>query len=352
MSFKRINRTALAMAVAIFVLASCVSGGKRSEMTTQPVVLPAVTSALQIIHAERHNTGGFSALWVSPDCTRMVTVSDYSQAKDALLDQPVRRSGWYQVELHFDEHDRLSDMTFVNRGQLRDLDASILQGAVESMAWDNSGFLFSFDDSGTIYRYEKPESLTSTDIAGTLNSIPVVAYTQSNFGHGNLGLESITLLQDGDLLALWETKSDEIPAKGRLLKLDGSKLDLSYVTGASPGGATTLSDGSLLILEKRWLGAAKGQRLRLVRINPNDISKTMQQQEISGEVLLDQISTLYDNNEGIASCVRDGKEWVFVITDDNGDWNRANVEDKGRTRQRTLLLQFSLDELISRVANR
>jgi len=334
------------MGVSFLMLISCVSNQQTAEMTTKSVELPAVTSALQIIHAERHNSGGFSALWVSPNCSDLVTISDYSQARDDILDQPVRRSGWYQAKLHFDKHDRLNQLAFIDRGQLKDLDAGTLQGAVESMAWNSRGFVVSFDDSGIIYQYEKTGSSAGFGIADTLNSIPVVAYTQDDFGHGNLGLESITLLHDGDLLALWETKFDGMPAMGRLLKLDGSQLDLTYFTGASPGGATTLSDGSLLILEKRWLGVAKGQRLRLVRINPSDISKTKLEQEISGEVLLDQISTLYDNNEGIASCVRDGKEWIFVITDDNGDWNRANVEDKGHTRQRTLLLQFSLDELI------
>jgi len=337
------------LVISILVLTSCVSGGKRPEMTTKRVPLPLVKSALQIIHSQRHNTGGFSTLWVSPDCSNLVTISDYSQAIDANLDQPVRRSGWYQAKLHFDREDRVSHLTFSDHGQLKDRDAATLQGAVESMAWDEKGFLVSFDDSGIIYRYQKPKSITGLAIASSLNSIPTIAYDQSDLGRGNLGLESITLLHDGDLLALWETESDGVSAKGRLLKTDGSQLNLTYVAGASPGGATTLKDGSLLVLEKRWLGATKGQRLRLVRVNPNDISKTMQQQEISGEVLLDQTSIEYDNNEGIGSCVRDGKEWIFVITDDNGDWTRANVEDKGYSRQRTLLLQFSLAELSSKL---
>ena len=57
---------------------------------------------------------------------------------------------------------------------------------------------------------------------------------------------------------------------------------------------------------------------------------------------MDKKSIEYDNNEGISACIRGGKEWAFIITDDNGDWPEARVEDKGKKRQRTLLMQLDV----------
>ncbi len=341
----RTVRRDLLVFLAALLLPACAF---HKTMTSQPVELPMVYSAIQIIHAERHNTGGFSSLWLSPDCSFLITISDYSQAKDEVLDKPVRRSAWYQAKLHFNAEDSISDLTFVATGQLKDLDGTTLQGAVESIASDKNGFLISFDDRGTIYRYANLSSKSDVRLKGqALNNKPSVAYSQENLGSGNLGLESITLLNNGDLLALWETEFDESLAQGRLIKTDGQKLDLVYATGASPGGATTLSDGRVLILEKRWLGSKRGQRIRLATIDQSQLKQKnlILSAPIHGKTLFDQTSKYYDNSEGISACRRNGREWIFVITDDNGDWSRANVEDKGHKRQKTLLLQFSLDEL-------
>lgn len=309
----------------------------KAEMQTNIVEIPLTKSALQILHLERHNTGGFSALSLSTDCKQLVTISDYSQVANHRLDKPVRRSGWYQADLEFNQDGSLKNLSFNQRGQLKDLDGSIVQGAVESMAKEKNGFLISFDDTGTIYRYT-----ATKEFPNALNNIPTIAYNQENLGDGNLGLESITLLHNGDLISLWETEKDNSNSLGRLLKPNGEQINVKYQAGVSPGGATTLSDGSLLVLEKRWLGD-KGQRIRLVKVKKEDLNSEKLKQSsspIQGDALLDHISTEYDNNEGISSCVRGGKEWVYVMTDDNGDWPRRSVEDKGRARQRTLLMQY------------
>ncbi|MGB0495186.1 MAG: esterase-like activity of phytase family protein [Kangiellaceae bacterium] len=317
----------------------------QTEMSTLAISLPPTHSSLQIVHSDRHHTGGFSTLSFSSDCSTLTTISDYSQAANSQLDQAVRRSGWYQAKVEFNTDDTLKSLNFNSKGQLKNLKGEILQGATESMAKESNGYLVSFDDRGTIYRYH-----ASNKEPIALNNIPTIAFQQSNLGDGNLGLESIALLDKEHLLALWETKKDESKAVGRLLSRDGKIKDINYFAGASPGGLAKLSNGNLLVLEKRWLGA-KGQRLRLVELDKSiftSIKNSESPSTIHGKVLLDSVEVEYDNNEGISSCVRNGKEWIFVITDDNGDWPSRNVEDKGYKRQRTLLMQFDLEQLRSR----
>ena len=245
-------------------LVGCV--GSVEEMTTIPVNIPATKSALQIIHKERHNTGGFSALSLSTDCSSLITISDYSQVENAKLDQPVRRSGWYQAEIIFNRDGSLNDLVFNQKGQLKDIDGSIMMGAAESMAKAPNGYLVSFDDRGTIYRYT-----ATTSLPNALDNIPTIAYSQKNLGDGNKGLESIALLDSNALLALWETKNDNTHSLGRILKNKGEQIDIQFLAGVSPGGATSLNDGSILILEKRWLGE-RGQRLRLTKIQPEQLN--------------------------------------------------------------------------------
>jgi hypothetical protein len=323
-----------------FIVSGCISS--KLEMSTQLVNIPLTHSSLQIIHSEKHTTGGFSTLSFSPDCSYLTTISDYSQVNDSKLDQPVRRSGWYQFQVYFNKNKALNKLELKQKGQLKDLDGSIMLGATESMAKEKNGYLVSFDDRGSIYRYS-----ASKNQPNPLSNIPTIAYQQTNLGDGNLGLESIARLKNGDLLALWETKMDDSNSHGRLLKVNGEQIDIQFNAAASPGGATRLQDGSLLILEKRWLGN-KGQRLRLVNINENDLTSEnlkISKGIIKGKTLLDDISKHYDNNEGISSCVSNGKEWIFVITDDNGDWPSKNLEVKDKERQRTLLMQYSLEVL-------
>ncbi|MCJ8269517.1 MAG: esterase-like activity of phytase family protein, partial [Psychrosphaera sp.] len=109
-----------------------------------PIDIPETHSALNIVHKNRGNSGGFSAIWVSEDCTSLVTISDYSQVALDEVDIKIKRSGWYQAKLDFDKNDRMLGLTVIQEGQLRDTDGTILSGAAESMEWDGKGFLVSF----------------------------------------------------------------------------------------------------------------------------------------------------------------------------------------------------------------
>jgi len=311
-----------------------------ATLTSVPVTVEHSHAAIQLQASDRLQYGGFSALWLSKDCSQMISFSDYSQVRFFSLDGQVKRSGWIQANLSFDANDKLTGFNLVDQGQLKDADGDLLSGAAESLAWDGSGFLVSFDDKGDLYRY------AGVQPQGALfNQLPEISIKQERLGKDNAGLESITELPDGRVLALWEKNDKQKPVThGQLIQPDGQSLQFSYSSDANPGAATTLPDDSFVIAERKYKGPEQGVQLRLTRFLPSDIQAD---KLLTPQVLLDHTSISYDNFEGIANCQRNGKQWLFVLSDDNGDWPESWVEGKGRQRQKTLLVQFDLTQLMA-----
>lgn len=288
-----------------------------------------VAAAVEIVHTDSRTSGGFSALWVSPDCERLITISDYSQYS---WRSDLTRSGWFEAEINFDKSGNLEGVTYIRSGQLTGPDGKVVPGAVESMAWDGRGFLISFDDRGDIFRYAG--SAPSADLFAKR---PVVAYEGENLAGINAGLESLTVLLDGRVFALWE--------KGFLAKhavvwlISGKQTErLEYEAGLNPGGATTLADGSLIILERQFLGGDSGTHVRLVQLPEESLNGSGEL--LKGRVVFDVRSKLLDNFEGISACRKDGRDLLFAISDNNGDWPRALA---GNNPQSTLLLMIELN---------
>jgi hypothetical protein len=289
--------------------------------------MPNDISAVEIVHRDTKSSGGFSALWVSPDCERFITISDYSQSpkQSGLL-----RSGWFEAKIDFDEVGNLSGVTYLRSGQLMGLDGKTVPGTVEAMAWDGKGFLIAFDDRGQIYRYTG-----NSPTGDVFASKPVVAYEGRNMVSGNAGLESLTVLMDGRIFTLWEKKKKANQAVAWLISKNQTQ-SFSYQAESNPGGATTLADGSLLILERQFLGLS-GMHVRMVQIPPKALSAS--DKVLKGRVIFDAKSMSFDNFEGISSCRKNGRQFVFAISDNNGDWKRAL---KGNNPQATLLMMIEL----------
>ena len=286
------------------------------------------TSAVEIVHKDTRTSGGFSALWVSPDCERLITISDYSQSSKR---RGLTRSGWFEAKILFDEVGNLSGVTYSRSGQLTGLDGKTVPGAVEAMAWDGKGFLIAFDDRGQIYRYAG-----SSPTGDVFASKPVVAYEGKNLSGGNVGLESLTVLKDGRIFALWEKKKKANQTVAWLMSKNQTQ-SFSYQTESNPGGATTLADGSLLVLERQFLGILSGMHVRMVQIPPIALSSS--DMVLKGKVVFDVKSMSLDNFEGISACSKDGRQFVFAVSDNNGDWKRAL---KGNNPQATLLMMIEL----------
>lgn len=304
------------------------------DFEIKPTKLPKLEFSYQIVHKDRTKSGGFSALWAKADCSEFIFVSDYSQVNEQeLKTQPVQRSAWYHTFNRFDQNNRLTALEIKKQGVLKTLDGSSLQGAAESIDEFENGFVVSFDDTGDLWLY----SSSALD-SHALNSVPRTLIKQSNFGKGNAGLESITRLEDGRILSVWEkyTAADrEVPISFSYPKTDKTPFVDSLAVTSSPKDLTVLADGSVILLEKDWLGT-KGSRLRLSEIDTNNLTVTN---------LFDHTSVDYDNFEGMTSCVMNNEEWIFIVSDDNGDWPRRHFEDKGIARQRTLLVGIKVKDL-------
>ncbi len=327
------NRNQLGVLLA---LQFCTPVIAQEPFTTTPIDLNGAASSLEIKHANRYLSGGFSSLWVSPDCSTLLTISDYSQVPSQYLEQTVRRSGWLQANINYNKDSSLQSLSIIDQGQLHDLDGEVMEGAAESIAWDGKGFLVSFDDRGDIYLY--PGKYPKGKL---LSGNPVVAFQNNNLGKNNRGLESISVLPNGDVFALWERMPKTQIAKGLILRRAKNPVEFRYLASANPGGATTLKDGGILLLERDGLN----RKFRLVSLSPNFIDGV--EYIVEGKLLLEEKTSesTVDNYEGISSCIRDGKEWAFVISDNNGDWSDSFVASKGIKRQRTLLMMINITEL-------
>lgn len=298
----------------------------------KPISLPHISNAFHFQHKNRLESGGFSAISMSQDCRSMLIVSDYSEVPNLeQYNQQVIRSQWFKLQNQLAENGTLKSSLVVDRGQLKDLNGKQLSGATESLDQFNDGYVTTLDSHGNVWFY------------ANLNTVPTVLSKQPNYSQGNAGLETIAVFNENTLFTLWEkAKPKQTSVKGHLIKLNGDTVILDYKAVASPKDATVLNNGDLIILEKDWLGK-KGSRLRLVHVNGQ---KLLNEHLFEQTVLFDQTSVEYDNFEGMDSCYAAESEWLYIISDDNGDWLYEQIEAKGRIRQKTLLLNINVSQLL------
>lgn len=256
--------------------------------------------------------GGFSALGLSADGTRMVSISDAAQSLSATLT--------------YDEKGDLSGLSSPDLSPLADLDGTPIRGKhfadAEAMspgvegeiivAFERDHRLWRYDPGTTVPRVLKPPA--------ELMGMP-----------GNDGIEALTLLHDGRLLAISEGDPDEPVHVAWISSRDGWDV-LTYVSdkGFRPTGAATLPDGDVIVLE-RYYTPRQGVRIKIKRIAAADIAPGAQ---IGGMLIASLAPPMnIDNFEGIEAVrSRDGKTMIYVISDDNFN----------RNEQRTLLLMFEL----------
>jgi hypothetical protein len=148
---------------------------------------------------------------------------------------------------------------------------------------------------------------------------------------GNAGIEALTALPDGRLLALSE---GIVEGPGELAAwqiADGQVIPLRYVTsdGFVPTGADWLDD-TIYIVERRFSLLDGGFASRLVAL---DVEQVRQDEPLRPHTLA-QLGrpAISENFEGIAARRgADGRILLYLVSDDNF-----------LPLQRTLLLQFSL----------
>ncbi|NVJ70670.1 MAG: esterase-like activity of phytase family protein [Alphaproteobacteria bacterium] len=149
----------------------------------------------------------------------------------------------------------------------------------------------------------------------------------------NSGMEAITWLSSGKLLALTERGVD---TQGRLRGwlVSDTGVDTVYFKPAvnfSPTDAALLPNGDVLLL-MRFFSIAEGTAIKLVRIKAQDIKPGA---TLEGEELAHMSPPFtVDNMEGLdVGLAADGTQLVYMLSDDN--FNPS---------QRTLLLVFALQD--------
>lgn len=257
--------------------------------------------------------GGLSALGVSSDGRRLIALSD--------------RGRRFSARLVYDENGDLAGLRQTELDSLAGLDglplSSKADGDAESMSPGVEGeIIVAFERRHRLWRY-LPGVTVPVPLPGPVE-LPALPY--------NNGIEALTLLADGSLLALSEGQRGRGNSVGWISDANGWSV-LTYVTDDRyrVTGAATLPGGDVIVLE-RFFTPRGYNNTRLKRIAQNTIKAGAR---LSGKILA-EIRPPYsvDNFEGIdARRGKNGEVFVYLVSDDN-----FNPD------QRTLLMMFELTE--------
>ena len=265
--------------------------------------------------------GGLSSLVISPDGSDLIALSD--------------RGFWVSMKL-IHEGDTLTGIGASTLGVL----GSQFPGGLtkhdadsESLAEDQDGsFLVGFEENHRIWRYPVDPSLSGPEaLSGHPVNVPV-PYSLYR-AKDNESLESLTVLQDGDIFTALESPLDgETENHAWLIAKDGKISDLYYDEhdGYRPTDFANLPNGDVMVVE-RYFEPLFDIRARFRILKRSDIVPGA---HLTGELLGEIKAPLsIDNMEGLAiRRAPDGATLVYVISDDNYS-----------PFQRTLLMEFRLE---------
>lgn len=262
--------------------------------------------------------GGISGLLVSEDGGRFLAITDASH--------------WLTGTLRYRDK-KLAGVDGVEIGPLNDPDGQALegkQGDAEGLAGSLDGDVFvSFEGRHGVWRY----AFGKDGMRGRATALPVPSELRK--APSNAGLEGVTVLKDGRLLALTEGFHDGSGnLRGWVLSDGADPVPLS-LKRRSPFKLTDvrqLDNGDVLTLERRFtrLGGVGFQMRRIAspKLAADDV--------LDGEVVADVgMNFMIDNMEGLS--VRkgaDGETLVYIVSDDNFN----------TPLQQTLLMMFELKD--------
>jgi hypothetical protein len=264
--------------------------------------------------------GGISGLIVSPDGERFLAITDSSH--------------WLTGRLSYRDG-KLVGISGSEIGPLLDLDGNRLAGKggdAEGLAGSIDGDVFvSFEGDHRVWRYG-----FGRDGLGA-RPAPVGTPSDLSGAPSNKGLEGITLLSDGQLLALSEAYVDDGGNyRGWLISPDGTATSRALALKPRMPFQLTdvrqLANGDVLTLERRF-NTIGGVGFHMRRIAGTSVSKDA---VLDGPVIADAgMNFIIDNMEGLE--VRqgtDGETLVYLVSDDNFN----------APLQQTLIMMFELKD--------
>ncbi len=278
------------------------------------------------LRADDKRFGGLSGFELTANHRTLVGVSDRGQ--------------WLLVRVQHDAEGKLTGASEVTihpilgtRGQR----LSKQWGDAEEVTILPSGALIvSFEHEHRLARYTAPATLQ------TAREQPLAAPAGIDEAPPNGGVEAMTLLRDGRLLAIGEKPHDSTGAfRGWVLHLSGAKKEprtFRYETtdGFQPTGMALAGGDEVLILERRF-SMLTGIAARLVVAKSGDFDRaekpvtTRELARFGGEITCDNFEALASRGLG------DGRTAIYVGSDDNYS-----------AVQRTLLLQLLYDPKVAR----
>ncbi|NQW01187.1 MAG: esterase-like activity of phytase family protein [Rhodospirillales bacterium] len=250
-----------------------------------------------VLSSAESRFGGFSALGISADGKRLISLSDRGHRLSAhlLYDAAGDLIGLEQTDL--------SSVAGLDGRPL----SSKYQSDIESMSPGVEGeIIVSFERNHRLWRYlpgqTTPEPLPPPE---GLDRLPA-----------NSGIEGLTLLDDGRLLALSEGSEKADNAIGWVSDTGGwSPLTYQLTDGFRVTGAATHPHGDVFVLE-RYFTLRQGLAVRIKRVPARHI---LAGAELHGELIAELRSPLHvDNFEGIEMrTTADNRTFVYLISDDN-----------------------------------
>lgn len=271
--------------------------------------------------------GGWSGLVVSADGKRMLAQSDDAH--------------WLRADLVYDKHGNLAGIKHAQLADMRTPDGGTMgkiSGDAEGLdaltkAGPDGAVVVSFEENPRVWRYDLSGSL---DVRPTLVPMPKSIDVLDG---SNQGLEGLTVLKPGTLLAVSEAPHDvpgemdawlvPSPTRGK-----GGAYGLLHILRHAPyeisDAAMGPSGKHLYLLERHYFGIVGGLAIAVRQIDTKDVKPgaTLDGKEIARFTMRENI----DNMEGLAlRRSADGKTFLYMISDDN--YNPL---------QRTLLEMFEL----------
>ncbi|MBK1838170.1 esterase-like activity of phytase family protein [Azospirillum sp. YIM B02556] len=275
--------------------------------------------------------GGLSGLWVAPAGDRFVAVGDTGLVVDG--------------RLRTDADGRLDGLSEVHARPLR-----VEEGASRRKRRTDAEDLTRLPDGGWLVSLERDHRILrygggDRGPEGTPTPIPLPSGMEDAPENG--GLEALTLLSDGRLLAVEEGEDDGRRERRAWITRAGLAGDgvprgvadwqpFTYLAAPRyrPTAAAPLPDGGALVLERR-VSLLGGWSSRLVRVAPRQLAAgaVVAEAVVEGEELGRLEAPLVnDNFEGIATRPGPaGQTLVYLVSDNNFS-----------SLQRTYLLLFAL----------
>lgn len=278
-----------------------------------------------VLHSPAASFGGWSGLAFDPDGERLIAISD---AGTWMTGKLIRENGRPKAIA-----DAVIGPIKGKRGaalaRRRDRDAESVALAAGSL--DQGEVLIAFEQNDRIGRFP----ITEARLAPPSGYLAVPAPVRSP-AMGNDGFEGVTVLRGGPYKGL-PLAFAEHPVSGEAehsgwIWVGGvpKQFHLAGVGDYDITDAASLSDGSLIVLERRFRWS-DGVRMRLVRVAADEVKPGA---NARGELLIEAgPGEEIDNMEGLAVReMPDGELRITMISDDNFN----------ALLQRTVLLEFAL----------